>query len=111
MEDSKKSVANPSVVLREELDDWAILFNCDTGHGFGLNPTGVYMWKLLDGKRSVSEMVTALRRDAADVSKEVGGQILAFVEELIQHGLLAYEVEEFHDGMERILPRLKKKYC
>ena len=49
MEPHDKPIANPLVVLREEFDDWAILFDPDTGNAFGLNPTGVYLWKLLDG--------------------------------------------------------------
>ncbi len=104
MENSKKPVANPSVVLREEFDDWAVLFDPDTNDGFGLSPTGVYLWKLLDGERSIDEMVTALRRDATDVPEEAGEQILAFVEELAQCGLAAYDAEQFQDGRERRLP-------
>ena len=50
MKNTEKPTANPDVVLREEFDDWAILFNPDTGRGFGLNPTGVYLWKIFDGK-------------------------------------------------------------
>ncbi len=104
MENSGKPVANPSVLLREEFDDWAVLYDPDTGHGFGLSPTGVYLWKLLDGEHSIDEMLRALRRDAADVPEEAGEQILAFVEELTQHGLAAYDAEQFHDGRERRLP-------
>ncbi len=33
-------VANPSVVLREEFDNRAILFDPDTGDAFGINPVG-----------------------------------------------------------------------
>ena len=39
-----KPIANPYVSLREEFDDWAVLFNPDTGRGYGLSPTGVYLW-------------------------------------------------------------------
>ena len=105
MEDSKKPVANPSVSLREEFDDWAVLYDPDTGHGFGLNPIGVYLWKLLDGEHSIDEMLRALRLDAADVPQEAGGQILTFVEELTQHGLATDNAEQVHDSRERILPR------
>lgn len=43
-----KPVANPLIVLHEEFDDWAILFDPDRGNAFGLNPTGIFVWKLLD---------------------------------------------------------------
>ncbi len=63
LKNGEKPIANPFVILREEFDDWAVLFDPDTGHGFGLNPTGVYIWKLLDGKHSIEDMLSALRRD------------------------------------------------
>jgi hypothetical protein len=49
-------------VLREEFDDWAVLFDPDTGHGFGLNPAGVYVWKLLNGERTIDGICKTLRR-------------------------------------------------
>ena len=56
MKDDERPIANHFVLLREEFDDWAILFNPDTGRGFGLSPTGVYVWKLLDGEHVIDEM-------------------------------------------------------
>jgi SynChlorMet cassette protein ScmD len=104
MKSDEKPIANPWVLLREEFDDWAVLYDPDTGHGFGLSPTGVYLWKLLDGERSIDDMVTALRRDATDLPEETGEQILAFVEELAQHGLVTHNAEQVHDSRERVLP-------
>jgi SynChlorMet cassette protein ScmD len=72
-------------VLREEFDDWAVLFNPDTGHGFGLNPIGVQLWKLLDGKHSVDEMFNFLRRDALNVPEEASERLVTFIDELIRH--------------------------
>ena len=55
MSDDKKPKVNPTVVLREEFDDWAILFDPDTNVTLGINPMGVYIWKCLDGKHTVME--------------------------------------------------------
>ena len=89
----EKPLANPFVMLREEFDDWAILFNPDTGHGFGLSPTGVYVWKLLDGEHSIDGILKALRRDAEVVPPDAGDHINEFVEELAQHGLVTHDAE------------------
>ena len=62
-------------------------------NGFGLSPTGVYLWKHLDGKHTIDDMLKALRRDAADVPQEAGGHLAAFVEELTRQGLAGYDVE------------------
>mgnify|MGYP001358263577 CR=1 FL=1 len=84
--------ANPLIVLREEFDDWAILFDPDTGNAFGLNPTGVYLWKLLDGAHSVEDMAGDLRRHAENVPDEAAGHIREFITELEKKGLAGYEI-------------------
>jgi SynChlorMet cassette protein ScmD len=92
VEPNSKPIANPLVVLREEFDDWAILFDPDTGDAFGLNPTGVYVWKLLDGTHSIGDMLDALRRDAEGIPDEAPGHIQEFIAELVKQGLAGYEV-------------------
>jgi SynChlorMet cassette protein ScmD len=91
-----KPLRNYYVMLREEFDDWAVLFDPDTGHGFGLNPMGVYLWKLLDGNHSIDALVEALRRDARDVPEEAARHMVAFVEGLAEYNLAGYETEEAH---------------
>jgi len=56
-----KPIANPTAVLREELDGWAVLVNMDTGASVALNPTGIKVWKLIDGKRAVIDIVQAFK--------------------------------------------------
>jgi SynChlorMet cassette protein ScmD len=84
--------ANPLVVLREEFDDWAILFDPDSGNAFGLSPTGVYLWKHLDGQHSIDDMLEALRRDAEDVPADAGDHVREFLADLTKRGLAGYEV-------------------
>ena len=50
-----KPVPNPMVVSREEFDDWAILFDPETGKAFGVNPIGTEIWNKLDGKRDLKK--------------------------------------------------------
>ena len=91
-----RPMRNPFVILREEFDDWAILFNPDTGHGFGLNPTGVFVWKLLDGKHSVHDLLQGLHVHAEEVPQEAGKHLVAFVGELADHGLAGYQRQYAH---------------
>ena len=87
-----KPVANPLIVLREEFDDWAILFDPDTGSAFGLNPTGVFIWKLLDGRHSTDDIVQMLRDEAQEVPEEVPQHIGEFIQSLEKQGLVGYDV-------------------
>lgn len=91
---SKGVVANPSIVLREEFDDWAILFDPDTGNAFGLDPVGVFIWKLLDGKHSPEDIEKELRKAAEGVPEEAGEHLNEFILELMQNGLAGFEVKK-----------------
>jgi SynChlorMet cassette protein ScmD len=78
-------------MLREEFDDWAILFNPDTGRGFGLNPTGVYLWKLLDGGHTLDALVEEIRHGTEGVPEEARDHLVAFVDDLVAEGLAGFD--------------------
>ncbi|MEJ2363925.1 MAG: SynChlorMet cassette protein ScmD [Deltaproteobacteria bacterium] len=91
---AEKPVANPLIVLREEFDDWAILFDPDTGDAFGVNPIGVRIWKRLDGKHSVEDILKDLQDGYEDVPNEAESDLEEFIEGLVQRGLAGYEVQK-----------------
>jgi SynChlorMet cassette protein ScmD len=94
VKDDTKAIANPLVVLREEFDDWAVLFDPDTGHAFGLNPTGVSIWKCLDGHHSIQDIMKALKQDYKGASDEIEEHLKGFIQDLCQHGLVGYEIQQ-----------------
>jgi SynChlorMet cassette protein ScmD len=89
-----KPIANPLVVLREEFDDWAVLFDPDSGNAFGLSPTGVYLWKHLDGKHTMDALLDGVRVHADDVPENASDHIEAFVDELVREGLAGLDSTE-----------------
>jgi SynChlorMet cassette protein ScmD len=88
--DARNALANPLIVLREEFDDWAILFDPETGAAFGLNPTGVFIWKLLDGDHSPEDIVRELRNEATDVPEDAQQHVGEFIQSLEVQGLVGY---------------------
>ena len=88
------AIANPSVILREEFDDYAILFDPDTGDAVGLNPVGVFIWKLLDGSHGKEDILKKLRASCETVPHEADGHFKDFIEDLVERGLAGYEVEK-----------------
>ncbi len=86
-----KPVVNPAVVLREEFDDWAILFNPDTANAVGINPVGIAVWKLLDGKHDLSSIVAAVEEEFDEVPAFATEHLGEFVEDLIKQGFAGYE--------------------
>lgn len=85
-------VANPTLVLREEFDDWAVLFDPDTGDAFGLNPTSVFIYKQLNGKNSSEDIVKALHERFEDISPTARGEIDKFISQLTEKGYVGFEV-------------------
>ena len=92
MEPLENPVANPVVVLREEFDDWAVLFNPDTAKAFGINPIGVEIWKLMDGKRSVAAITEGIKARFEDVPDTATDEIQSFIDNLSTNGFLGYEI-------------------
>lgn len=92
MQANKRPIANPLAVLREEFDDWAVLFDPDTGNVFGLNPISLFIWKCLDGKNTIDDILQKLGRRCKDVPKDGNKYIKTFVQELIDNGMAGYEI-------------------
>ncbi|CAK0781370.1 pyrroloquinoline quinone biosynthesis protein D [Gammaproteobacteria bacterium] len=96
MNQTDRPIANPLVVLQEEFDDWAILFNPDTAAAVGINPIGVAVWKMMDGKRRVKEIVLEIKANFADASVAAFEEIVAFVDKLAEYGYVGYELKDNH---------------
>jgi len=94
MNQTDKPIANPVVVLREEFDDWAILFNPDTAAAVGINPIGVAVWKRMDGKRSLMEIVLEIKGSYEDAPDAALEEITAFVNTLYGQGFAGLELNK-----------------
>jgi len=81
-------------MLREEFDDWAILFNPDTAAAVGINPVGVAVWKRMDGKTSVKEIVLEIATAFEGVPEAAFEEITAFVDKLAETGYVGYELKD-----------------
>ena len=93
MNPTDKPIANPVVVLREEFDDWAVLFNPDTADAVGTNPVGVAVWKRMNGKRTVAEIVAEIQDGFEGAPESVSKEIDAFVNTLANIGFAGLELD------------------
>jgi len=83
-----KPVGNPRVVVREESDDWAVLYDPETGNAFGLDPVGLFIWKLLDGEHTSADILYNLQENCDDVPPDADKHISDFLSSLDSKGLL-----------------------
>jgi SynChlorMet cassette protein ScmD len=88
-----KPIANSLVILREEFDDWAILFDPDANAGYAVDPVAVFIWKKLDGAHTSEDILEGLKKNFEDVPEDAVAHIEAFVEDLVKHGLVGYEAQ------------------
>ncbi len=93
MNPTDRPIANPVVVLREEFDDWAVLFNPDTADAVGTNPIGVAVWKRLDGKKSLEAILSDIKNSFEDTPDSALKEIAAFVDTLAESGFVGLELE------------------
>ncbi len=82
MNPTDKPIANPDVVLREEFDDWAVLFQPETGEAVGTGPVGVAIFRRLDGQRTLAQVAAEIEALCEDAPDTVLEDTLAFVEDL-----------------------------
>ena len=93
MNQTDRPIASPIVVLREEFDDWAVLFNPDTAEAVATNPVGVAVWKRMDGKRSLVDIVSEIKSSFEDTPEAAFNEIVAFVNTLAETGFAGLELE------------------
>ena len=93
MNHTDRPIANPIVVLRTEFDDWAVLFNPDTADAVGTNPVGVAVWKRMDGRRSIEDIVSEIKNSFEDAPDATSKEIASFVDKLAENGFVGLEVE------------------
>lgn len=77
-------VRNPDVVTREKSDDGVLLFNPDNSDIKVLNETGMFIWNLCDGSRSIEDIVEAFKAEFDEVPDDVEDQVRTFVDMLQQ---------------------------
>ncbi|MBF0507759.1 MAG: PqqD family peptide modification chaperone [Deltaproteobacteria bacterium] len=80
----------PMIVLREEFDDWALLFNPDTGKAVGLPPTGVTIWKSLTTGQDYAGVAAAVSAEYEPLPEDLDKDISAFFEDLVRLGYAEY---------------------
>lgn len=92
MSEKGNVVSNPQVVFREGLGECAVLYDPGTDMGFNLNSVSTYVWKRLDGKHTIQDILAELREDCDSIPDNAEGCIEEFIHDMLKRGLAGYEV-------------------
>lgn len=88
MGEEEKIIANPNIVLREEFENHAFLYDPDTGDTFPLNPVGAFIWKHLNGRHTVGQILEIMSIDFEDVPDSAANHIRTFIKDLSKRGFV-----------------------
>ena len=72
-----------------DIDDEIVVMRLDTGEFFSLAGTGAAAWRLIDGTRDRSALITALATEFDGVEAEIAADIDEFLAQLKDLGLVA----------------------
>ena len=87
-----RPVLNPAAVLEQGADGWALLVNPDTAGSMALNRTGVLVWQLIDGKRTVEGIIDAVRVHCPDAPDSMTDDIQTLLVRLTEEGFVGKEI-------------------
>jgi pyrroloquinoline quinone biosynthesis protein D len=78
---------NPQVVYRALADEGGVLLRLDSAQYHGVNSTGLAIWELLDGERTVAEVVAELRARLDEPPDVLDEEVVEFLAGLSARGL------------------------
>lgn len=84
---------NTPKVIYETYDDEVVLINMDSGNYYSLNRTAGRAWASIERRATAQEIAQELRRDYACNGVQVEDELLRFVQELHQEGLIVPDEE------------------
>ncbi|MBN2547773.1 MAG: PqqD family peptide modification chaperone [Anaerolineales bacterium] len=80
---------NPDVVLREEDEDGALLFNPDTNEVKAINTTALFVWERCSDIADLTTIVAAIKDAFDDVPEDqVNDQVQTCIEAMVVSGFI-----------------------
>jgi hypothetical protein len=80
---------SPDVVARElSPAEGGVLLHVKTAQYHGLNPVGLLIWELLDGERTVSDVVEAVCAQVDESPPGLADDVLSFLNDVHERGLV-----------------------
>jgi hypothetical protein len=85
-------IPNPAAVREDGEDGWTLLVNPDTAGAMAVNATGVVVWSLVDGKRTVEEIIAAVKDRFPRAPDTVRDDVLGYLTKLTEEGYIGQEI-------------------
>jgi hypothetical protein len=83
MKTTQIPVKNPNIIFRQEDDGYALAFNIRTEDMLTFNETASEIWVLIDGKRSINDIVSILAESYSESRVRIRIHVSKFVRKLL----------------------------
>lgn len=81
---------NPRVISRALTEgEGGVLLHMDSGAYHGVNQLGLVVWELLDGTRTVADVVEIVRSRVSNSPQELQADVVSFLNRVVERGLVA----------------------
>jgi hypothetical protein len=87
-----RPIPNPAAVRDDGEDGWTLLVNPDTAGAMAVNATGMLVWSLVDGKRTIEEIIAAVKDRFPNAPDTVRDDVLAYLTKLTEEGFIGQEI-------------------
>jgi hypothetical protein len=83
---------NDQVVARElSPSEGGVLLHLESAQYHGVNPVGLLIWELLDGRRTVREVIDAVRDRVQDPPPQLESDVMQFLTDVHERNLVVFE--------------------
>jgi len=80
---------NPEVVARGLAEqEGGVLLHLETGAYHGVNPVGLVIWELIDGERTVANLIEATRARVDNPPPQLDQDVIAFLKSAVERDLV-----------------------
>ena len=80
---------NPNTAFRTlAAGEGGVVLHLESGEYYGLNDIGCMIWELIDGERTVPDVVDAIRAEVDDPPAALADDVNRFIEDMRQRDLL-----------------------
>ncbi|MEA3455134.1 MAG: PqqD family peptide modification chaperone [Campylobacterota bacterium] len=87
----KKWYISQNLVLREESDDWGVLFDPDTGNSVALNPVAISIFKVMRQTQNMNSIISAIHEEYEEIPETLSQDIVDLIDTLAQDGFIGFE--------------------
>ncbi len=85
-------IPNPAAVHHPTETHWGLLVNLDTAGSLALNHSACRIWSLVDGRRSVAQIIGGVAHAYAVPAEQIRAEVLAFLALLASAGFIGFEI-------------------